>query len=52
MALLAMVGDHRLCLCVLPYSPRCSSQVGVSAFTVMGYVFGCVVCETLTSRLS
>ncbi|NQT11352.1 MAG: Flp pilus assembly complex ATPase component TadA [Planctomycetes bacterium] len=37
---------------VLPYSPRCSSQVGVSAFTVMGYVFGCVVCETLTSRLS
>ena len=37
---------------VLPRSSPCHSQVGVSTFTAMGYVSGCVVRETLTLRLS
>ena len=38
--------------CVPSSTPPGESQVGVSAFTVMGYVSGRVVRETLTLRLS
>jgi len=45
-------GGGHVCLGVPSSTPPGESQVGVSAFTVMGYVSGRVVRETLTLRLS